>query len=213
MSITRKRAGRKAWETRRRFNDNVVDFFAALGRKEWKFDAATTSKMVIERRAKATGEIALITFSQAYSELFDWLGKSFADISDNGFSDMLAETFFQGAVIHTLKAEYRLWFESEPARSARSSGEMISLSNRKKEFFEAVKRGENSNLEVFEAWDMDSFVVVNRDNKNEYRVNLKHVDEMILADCECADFTFRGRVCKHIGAVLVDRLFGLSTGK
>lgn len=109
MSITRKRAGRRSWETRMRFSRNLTNFVQALAAKEWKFDAATTKAMVIERSATVTGKKEVITFNQAYGELSMWLDKSFANISEDGLSDMLAETFFQGARLVTGKAEYRLW--------------------------------------------------------------------------------------------------------
>lgn len=87
--------------------------------------------------------------------------------------------------------------------------EMLCLSNRKTEFLEAVSRGENSRLEVFNAWERDSFHVKNHDNGKEYRVNLKSNDGKVFADCECADYIYRNRVCKHIGAVLTDSIFGV----
>lgn len=107
MSITRRRAGRKSWETRKRFDADAQSFFVALSSKKWKFDNETTRAMIIERFSHDKREV--ITFNQAYGELSGWLDKSFANISDGGFSDMLAETFFQRAAIFTGKAEYRLW--------------------------------------------------------------------------------------------------------
>lgn len=75
----------------------------------WQYDTQTTKAMIIERTAKETGRREVITFNQAYGELSIWLGKAFVNISDYGFSDMLAAEFFQGAVFHTRRAEYRFW--------------------------------------------------------------------------------------------------------
>lgn len=107
--MSRTRAGRKSWETRVEFINEVGNFAAALAEKEWKYDLATTKAMVIMRTAKADGRREVITFSQAYSELSMWEGRSFANNSEDGLSDMLCETFLQGAAVHTKKAEYRLW--------------------------------------------------------------------------------------------------------
>jgi hypothetical protein len=82
--------------------------------------------------------------------------------------------------------------------------DMLCISERRAEFVEALERGKSSNLEVFPDWERDSFVVVNHDKGNEYRVNMQSVNSQVFAECECPDYEFRKRVCKHIGAVLVD---------
>lgn len=90
---------------------------------------------------------------------------------------------------------------------AQVNRKMICLSTRKTEFVEAFERGRNSNLEVYADWDKDAFVVVNSDNKAEYRVKLESHKGQLFAECECPDFTYRKRICKHISTVLVNALF------
>lgn len=87
---------------------------------------------------------------------------------------------------------------------------MICLNERKAEFTDAMNRGKNSDLEVYADWDRDAWVVVNRDNKAEYRVNLESRDNQLFGDCSCKDFFYRKRICKHIGEVLTDCLFSVS---
>lgn len=87
---------------------------------------------------------------------------------------------------------------------------MLCLSDRKDEFMSALERGKNSNLEVFPDFEKDKFVVVNHEKQKEYRINLETISGKTFADCECADFQYRKRVCKHISAVLTDTVFGLS---
>lgn len=87
--------------------------------------------------------------------------------------------------------------------------EMICLSERRREFIDAMTRAENSDLEVFNDWEKDCFVVVNHDNNKEYKVNFRTETGRLFSDCECADFVYRKRVCKHISAVLTYTLFGL----
>ncbi len=107
-SLSRSRAGRKSWATRVNYNHAVGDAVRAMANAPApKYDGKTTKAMIIERTAN--GKTEVITFSQSYGELSMWLNRAFANISEDGFSDMLAETFFQGATIFTAKAEYRLW--------------------------------------------------------------------------------------------------------
>jgi hypothetical protein len=111
MSIRHRRAGRKSWETRKRFSREVGEIFRAIADAPApEFD---TKAMFIERFAKETGKREVITFSKAYVELSDWLGRAFENISDKGFSDMLAETFLSRAQVHTGKAVYTLWNQPE----------------------------------------------------------------------------------------------------
>lgn len=90
----------------------------------------------------------------------------------------------------------------------KAESEMICLSDRKREFAEAIQRAEKSNLEVYADFEPDTFVVVNRSNGHEYRVMLKTKDGQVFARCECADFIHRERICKHISEVLTDMIFG-----
>ena len=95
-----------------------------------------------------------------------------------------------------------------PEVISQPADKMICLSDRRVEFCEALLRGKNSRLEVYADWDKDAFVVVNGDNKNEYRVHLESRHEgKLFAECECPDFEFRKRACKHISEVLVFALF------
>jgi len=86
----------------------------------------------------------------------------------------------------------------------------ICLNDRKDEFKSALKRGAEENLEVFAGWDRDTFHVVNKTNGSDYRVEFETVDGRIYAECECKDFIFRKRVCKHISATLQEQFFGIS---
>lgn len=74
MSITRKRAGRKAYETKLNNFAAIRNFAAAMAEKKWKFDSATTKAMIIERTTNGRTEV--ITFSQAYGELSGWCDKA-----------------------------------------------------------------------------------------------------------------------------------------
>ena len=84
---------------------------------------------------------------------------------------------------------------------------MLNLGTRRGEFIEAVQRGQNFDLTVYNDFERDSFVVVNRDKGTEYRVNLENRDGSLHAACGCGDFIYRKRVCKHISSVLMDALF------
>lgn len=84
--------------------------------------------------------------------------------------------------------------------------DMICITERKTEFREALERGKTSDLEVFPDWERDAFVVVNNDKGNEYRVNLQTANGRLYGECECADYTYRKRVCKHISEVLTDTI-------
>lgn len=110
--MSKTRAGRKAAETHKRFLRDVGNFAAAFAAKEWKYTQAETEALKIIRTARADQSNETISFSKAYGELALWEGKSprsaFANISDLGLTDFLADEFTHGAVIHTAKAVYRL---------------------------------------------------------------------------------------------------------
>ena|SRR5215213_4778515 len=85
--------------------------------------------------------------------------------------------------------------------------EMLCLTDRRMEFRKAVERAEKSELYVF--YDApDRFGVVNGESKVNYNVNVKSSGGRIYADCECADFVYRKRLCKHIAKVVDEILFG-----
>ncbi len=98
-------------------------------------------------------------------------------------------------------------------KTVKSETLLICLNDRQTEFKQALKRGENNRLEVYDDFEPDTFVVVNLDNKSEYRVMLKTIDGKVYANCECGDFKNRSRICKHQSEVLVSRFFGLSVSK
>ena len=85
--------------------------------------------------------------------------------------------------------------------------EMLCLTDRKQEFKQASARAEQSELYVF-CDAPDRYGVVNGESKVNYGVNLKTVEGRIYADCDCADFVYRKRLCKHIAAVIDEIIFG-----
>jgi hypothetical protein len=85
--------------------------------------------------------------------------------------------------------------------------EMLCLTDRRQEFRKASERAEQSELYVF-CDAPDRYGVVNGESKVNYGVNLKTAEGRIYADCECADFVYRKRLCKHIAAVVDEILFG-----
>ena len=85
--------------------------------------------------------------------------------------------------------------------------EMLCLTERKQEFKLASERAEQSELYVF-CDAPDRYSVMNGESKVNYGVNLKTRGGRIYADCECADFVYRKRLCKHIAAVIDEILFG-----
>lgn len=98
------------------------------------------------------------------------------------------------------------------AREAERAG-MICLAERKPEFVAALNRTEKSDLEVFAGFERDSFVVVNRAKRKEYRVHLQSQNGKPYASCECGDFIYRERICKHISEVLVTFLGAFTSRK
>lgn len=87
---------------------------------------------------------------------------------------------------------------------------MICLSDRKAEFKSAMKRGLENDLEVYPDFEPDTFVVVNRTNKSEYRVRFEtRADGKTYSECGCKDFEFKKRICKHQSEVIADVFFGV----
>ncbi|HRH43439.1 MAG TPA: SWIM zinc finger family protein [Pyrinomonadaceae bacterium] len=85
--------------------------------------------------------------------------------------------------------------------------EMLCLTDRKQEFKQASDRASKSDLCVF-CDAPDRYVVVNIEARANYGVKLRTAEGRIYADCDCGDFVFRQRVCKHIAAVIDEILFG-----
>lgn len=92
-------------------------------------------------------------------------------------------------------------------KTTAATGEMISLAGRKLEFKAASERADASELYVFNDGP-DVFGVVNGETKQHYSVLLKTVSGQLCASCECPDYLYRKRVCKHIAAVISESLFG-----
>ena len=112
MSIRNRRAGRKSWNTRVRFNNEVANFFIALAEKKWKYTVEQTQAISVERTAKVNGSKEVITGKQAINELSLWEGRlsrnAFSNISGDAISDMLCDILIQGSTVVTAKAEYRI---------------------------------------------------------------------------------------------------------
>lgn len=87
---------------------------------------------------------------------------------------------------------------------------MICLSSRKDEFKAALKRGLENDLHVEADCQPDTFLVVNRTNNTDYRVKLETRNGLAHVSCECRDFQFRRRLCKHICEVLQETFFGVA---
>lgn len=100
-----------------------------------------------------------------------------------------------------------------PQIAPETADKMICLSERKFEFVEALGRGKDNSFEIYADWDKDAFVVVNSDKGSEYRVKFETRDKKLFGECECPDFQFRKRTCKHLGSVLVDALFSVGISK
>lgn len=89
---------------------------------------------------------------------------------------------------------------------------MLCLNERKTEFADALKRAASSTLKVNRGLDQDSFVVVNKTTKREYRVKLTSNQGTVLTSCDCPDHVHRQRICKHISEVLTDVLISNIAG-
>lgn len=104
----------------------------------------------------------------------------------------------------TVRETDRVRFADEYASKA------LCLSERKLEFVEALRRGADSNLEVFADFDENAFVVVNLESGAEYNVKLTTRAGLLYAECVCPDFEHRRRICKHVAETLTDLLFKVS---
>jgi SWIM zinc finger len=93
---------------------------------------------------------------------------------------------------------------------AKHSPIAICLNDRKDEFKQALKSGLGNDLTVYAGWDRDTFFVTNLTNQTEYKVELETIDNRVFATCECKDFLFRKRFCKHLAEVLQEQFFGVS---
>lgn len=92
-----------------------------------------------------------------------------------------------------------------------TADKMICLSDRKDEFKQAMKRGLDNDLSVEADYEQDCYLVINRTNYTDYRVRLEtRADGKTYSFCECPDFKFRKRICKHQSEVLQDVFFGVT---
>lgn len=105
MSISRKRAGRKSWNTRLRNANAFASAFAAAAQYAPGYN---TDEIHVIRTAKETGEQSVLNFSDFYVEINAWYDRAYCNSSDFGLTDMLCETLLQNAAIHTPKAEYKI---------------------------------------------------------------------------------------------------------
>ncbi len=87
--------------------------------------------------------------------------------------------------------------------------QMICINDRTNEHLEALGRGEKSKLQVFNNFDRNTYAVKNHDTRKEYNVIFHCEGTEVYSSCDCADFTYRHRVCKHISAVLHAALLDL----
>ncbi|HEX8736668.1 MAG TPA: hypothetical protein VF721_15155 [Pyrinomonadaceae bacterium] len=110
-------------------------------------------------------------------------------------------TVSRSAIRQSALTAYALQIEPQVATK------MLNLTERRSEFREALERGKDSRFEVYEDWEHNSFVVVNEDNGSEYHVKLESHDGRLFGECECGDFTYRRRICKHLSEVLVFAVF------
>lgn len=83
----------------------------------------------------------------------------------------------------------------------------ICLHDRQSEFTEAFKRGMTNEFEIQDGWDADTFFVTNRTNNSEYRIQFETIDGKTYAECECRDFIYRKRICKHLSFAFVEIYF------
>jgi hypothetical protein len=95
----------------------------------------------------------------------------------------------------------------------------ICLTDRQDEFQAALGRGFDEDFEVYDGWDTGEFFVINQTKKNEfamassevtyeYKVEIITIDEKLYGECECRDFIWRKRLCKHLSQVLLGKMFG-----
>lgn len=130
-----------------------------------------------------------------------------------------ARNFHEGIVKEVIKrSEHSLYLQVsgldkliplDRAVAVKEDRNPVNLSERKKEFIEALERGFDFTMEVFHGWEKDTFFVKNHTNETEYEVNINAKDGQVFASCTCADFKFRKRICKHSAMVLADTFFGM----
>lgn len=113
-----------------------------------------------------------------------------------------------GALSHGVIRQSELVGHSVRINNIESEETMLCLSERKEEFMSALTRAKNSDMTVYADFERDNFVVVNNDNKSEYRVKLESKHGQFYAECDCPDFKHRHRICKHISEVLTETVFG-----
>jgi hypothetical protein len=132
--------------------------------------------------------------------------------NERAYRYMYPDGNVSGSAIKQSQLKYkslRINSQTAPAAVQPDTSNMVCLNDRTQEHLEALARGEKSKLEVFNAWDKNSFAVKNHDTRKEYNVNFVCEGDKVYSSCDCADFTYRHRVCKHISAVLHDALLSM----
>jgi hypothetical protein len=105
---------------------------------------------------------------------------------------------------HSLKINSQAVVQSKPVKSKR-----ICLNERQEEFAQAILRGMKNEFDVFEDFEIGTFVCVNKTNKSEYRVEMETIGNKTCVSCTCKDFEFKRHICKHVAQVLQARMFGI----
>ena len=134
-----------------------------------------------------------------------------SEIKDSQARCTIRNLMYGEAMEIAAEIAYQLYLEAIGEKEAEPSAHRICLSDRQDEFKEALGRGFEQDFEVYHGWDKDEFFVVNQTNKSEYKVILETVDGKLEAECECKDYVWRKRTCKHIGQVLLESLFDYQT--
>jgi hypothetical protein len=116
-------------------------------------------------------------------------------------------TISRSAIRQSDLARYSLQIE------ARVGEKMICLSDRKGEFRDALHRGKDNRFEVIPSQGIGSFVVINQATGTEYHIKLESSGGQLFGECECQDFIYRKRICKHLSEALTFALFTVGVYK
>jgi hypothetical protein len=114
------------------------------------------------------------------------------------------------APLHSSRVKYFRLTRAAVVKTEHAPNLAICLSQRKDEFKKALRRANENEFDVYAGWDRDTFFVVNKDKNSEYRVEFETIDSKCFVECECKDFIFRKRICKHIAAALQETMFGIN---
>lgn len=84
----------------------------------------------------------------------------------------------------------------------KSQNEMIQLFQNQSDYLSALTRGFDSDLQIFNGWENDTYHVRNRRTGKEYEIKLANKNGVAVGSCSCLDFLNRKRTCKHLAVVL-----------